>query len=330
MQCTMKKIFFALGLIGLSIPSAQASCSSAFCSINTSAEARGELDALQKHLDIRYEFIDQNQQRHGRNAVSRKLNSDGEMEERTLNRNLIATLDYPVTARLGWGLQLPLISRSHSHDLFVAHAPRPHAQPLHGAVEPEAWGFTEIGDVRVTGRYLLSETRPGAANVGVKIGLKLPTGNFDVVNEEGEEAERSLQPGTGTTDLLLGGFYTHPFGNSRTSGFVELLWQTPMAEREHYKPGQRLNVDLGLHHRLNDQFRVALQINSQWRGRDRGHDANPADTGGTFIYLSPGLGYSLHKDLEVYGFLQQPLYQRVNGVQLTADWSAATGITYRF
>ena len=329
MQSIMKKIFFVLGLIGFSIPSAQASCSSAFCSINTSAEAWGELHALQKRLDIRYEFIDQNQQRHGRDEVSRKLNSDGELEERTLNRNLIATLDYPVTARWTWSFQLPLISRGHSHDLFVAHA-RPHAQPLHGAIEPESWGFTEIGDVRVTARYLLSETQPGAANVGVKFGLKLPTGNFDVVNEHDEEAERSLQPGTGTTDLLLGAFYTHPFRNGRTSGFTEILWQTPVSEREHYKPGQRLNVDLGLHHRLSDQFRVVLQINSQWRGRDWGDAANPADTGGTFIYLSPGLSYSLHKDLEIYGFLQQPLYQRVNGVQLTADWSAAMGITHSF
>ena len=329
MRRALKKIFFVFGLIGFSIPSAQASCSSAFCSINTSAETRRELHIPQKHLDIRYEFIDQNQQRHGRDEVSRKLNSDGELEERTLNRNLIATLDYPVTAHWAWALQLPLVSRSHSHDLFVAHA-RPHAQPLHGAIEPESWGFTEMGDMRVTGRYLFSEAQPDAANAGVKFGLKLPTGNFDVVNEHDEEAERSLQPGTGTTDLLLGAFYTHPFSNGRTSGFVEGLWQMPLAEREDYKPGQRLNVDLGLHHRLSDHLRVILQINSQWRRRDQGHAANPADTGGTFIYLSPGLSYSLHKDLEVYGFLQQPLYQRVNGVQLTADWSTAMGITYRF
>lgn len=329
MQTIMKKIVFALGLAGISIPSAQASCSSAICTFNTSVEARGELHALQKSLDIRYEFIDQNQQRHGRDVVSRKLNSDGELEERTINRNLIATLDYPVTARWAWALQLPLVSRSHSHDLFVAHA-RPHAQPLHGAVEAESWEFTEIGDVRVTGRYLLSETQPGAANTGVKFGLKLPTGDFDVVNNEGEEAERSLQPGTGTTDLLLGAFYTHPFRNGRTNAFVEVLWQTPLAGREHYKPGQRLSVDLGLHLRLSEQLMGVLQINSQWRGRDRGDAANPTDTGGTFVHLSPGLSYSLAGDLDIYGFFQQPLYQRVNGVQLTADWSAAMGITYRF
>jgi hypothetical protein len=325
----MKKIFFALGLVGFSIPSAQASCSSAVCSFNTNVEARGELHALQKSLDIRYEFIDQNQQRHGRDEVSRKLNSDGELEERTLNRNLIAMFDYPVTARWAWSFQLPLISRSHTHDSNPAHA-HAHAQPMHGTLEQQSWEFTEIGDLRVTGRYLLNEPQAGAANAGVKFGLKLPTGNFEVTNNEGEQAERSLQPGTGTTDLLLGAFYTHPFAAGQASWFVEGLWQKPFAEHEDYQPGERLTFDLGLHRTINNQVRVLLQLNTQWRGRDRGDAANPADTGGTFVYLSPGLSYSLAGNLEVYGFFQQPLYQRVNGVQLTADWSAALGVTYRF
>ncbi|MEO6697692.1 MAG: transporter [Gammaproteobacteria bacterium] len=330
MRHTMKKIFYAAAIAGLTVNSAQASCSSAFCSISTGAEVSGELDALRKRLDIRYEFIDQNQQRHGRDEVSRKLNSDGELEERSINRNLIATLDYPVTEHWAWTLQLPLVSRSHSHDLFVAHA-RPHrVQPLHGAIEPEAWEITEIGDVRVTGRYLLSEPQLGAANAGVKFGVKLPTGDFKVTNSQDEQAERSLQPGTGTTDLLLGVFYTHPLAGSRSNWFAEGLWQKPLAKREDYQPGQRLTFDLGVRHTLSDRLRAMLQLNSQWRGRDRGDAANPSDTGGTFVYLSPGLDYSLTKGMEVYGFFQQPLYQRVNGVQLTADWSAALGVAYRF
>ena len=32
----------------------------------------------------------------------------------------------------------------------------------------------------------------------------------------------------------------------------------------------------------------------------------------------------------VYGFLQLPLYQYVNGVQLTADWSIVAGVSARF
>jgi hypothetical protein len=32
----------------------------------------------------------------------------------------------------------------------------------------------------------------------------------------------------------------------------------------------------------------------------------------------------------VYTFAQVPLYQKVNGVQLTADWSAVVGVSWRF
>ena len=315
MQHIIKKIFYAAGLASLAASPTQASCGSSFCSINTGAEAYGDLDTQQKSLDLRFEFINQSQQRRGHNEVSGEFNSDDELEKRTINRNLIATLDYPVNTRWAWSFQLPLISRDHTHDTLL---------------ESESWQFTEVADIRVTGRYLLREPQPGVANTGVKFGLKLPTGNFDVVNEEGEEAERSLQPGTGTTDLLLGAFYTHPFRNDRTSGFVEMLWQTPTAEREHYKPGQRFTTDLGLRHTLNDRLRVSLQLNGVWRDREQGEAANPNDSGGTFVYLSPGLNYSLAGNLEVYGFFQQPLYQRVNGVQLTADWSAAIGMVFSF
>ena len=59
----------------------------------------------------------------------------------------------------------------------------------------------------MVGRYQLGTVddplKP--ANAGITFGLKLPTGKFDVANDRGDKAERSLQPGTGTTDLIVGG-----------------------------------------------------------------------------------------------------------------------------
>jgi hypothetical protein len=67
-----------------------------------------------------------------------------------------------------------------------------------------------------------------------------------------------------------------------------------------------------------------------WRGRDRGAEAEPEDTGGTSLFLSPGVSYSIGKAINLYGFFQVPLYQYVNGVQLTADWAVAAGLSVRF
>ena len=58
-----------------------------------------------------------------------------------------------------------------------------------------------------------------------------------------------------------------------------------------------------------------------------------ARTGGALFstaFLSPGLSYMLTQSVQAYGFVQLPLYQYVNGVQLTADWAVAAGLSWRF
>src|SRR3546814_1083114 len=52
---------------------------------------------------------------------------------------------------------------------------------------------------------------------GLNFGLKLPTGSFRVKNDEGAVAERSLQPGTGTVDGLLGAYYQQALPDDRSS-----------------------------------------------------------------------------------------------------------------
>ena len=58
--------------------------------------------------------------------------------------------------------------------------------------------------------YNFSAMQGRAGAFGLQFGIKLPTGKFDVANDEGEVAERSLQPGSGTTDAILGAFYNGP------------------------------------------------------------------------------------------------------------------------
>jgi hypothetical protein len=66
------------------------------------------------------------------------------------------------------------------------------------------------------------------------------------------------------------------------------------------------------------------------RDRDDGDEAEPEDSGGEFVYVSPGLSVALGSSAQAYLFLQLPLYQHVNGVQLTADWAFASGVSLRF
>lgn len=75
---------------------------------------------------------------------------------------------------------------------------------------------------------------------------------------------------------------------------------------------------------------LQLQLNTLWKNRDTGANAEPEDTGGTFVHISPGVSVPLRAKTRLYGFVQVPLVQKVNGVQLTADWSVAAGLSHRF
>lgn len=316
----LRNIGMLAACLGVAVaPAAQASCGSAVCSINTGAEAQNFPQVGQSRLDLRFEFIDQNQPRAGSRDVAIGEIPRHDDEIRTINRNVIAALDHRYSAAWGITLQAPLVSRTHDHN-----------HNHDGEKIPEQWSFTELGDARVLGRYYFSEHENAGSSASFNFGVKLPTGGTDVTNDEGERAERSLQPGSGSTDALLGVSYHRQLTDHQSSWFASALWQKPIATRGAYEPGARVSLDLGLRHGFSERLTALLQLNTQWRGRDRGLKAEPEDTGGTFINLSPGLSYALTPETELYGFFQQPIYQYVNGVQLTEDWSAVVGISQRF
>jgi len=190
-----------------------------------------------------------------------------------------------------------------------------------------------VGDVRVIGRrQWMTEDKEAArlSYYGVNFGLKLPSGDFDVVNSAGARAERTLQPGTGTTDIILGGYYSGVLPFKDSSWFAQGLWQSAFGSREDYKPGPRWTIDFGYRYELNGNVGLMLQLNALHRSRDSGAEAEPEDSGGKFLFLSPGISVAINKDVQIYGFLQFPLYQYVNGVQLTADWSGLIGFSVKF
>ena len=119
-------------------------------------------------------------------------------------------------------------------------------------------------------------------------------------------------------------------GQSTEPGARFDLLQTPLNSHNDFKPGTRTSVDLGYRKNLGDKLGLMLQRNFLHKARDSGSDAEPEDSGGQFLFLSPGVSYMLTQRLQAYGFVQLPLYQYVNGVQLTADWAVAAGVSLRF
>ena len=141
-------------------------------------------------------------------------------------------------------------------------------------------------------------------------------------------AERTLQPGTGTTDSLLGVFYRMPVPDSSSTIFFQGLWQHALNDHNDFKPGDQVIVDGGYRYNMSPKLALMAQLNALTRSQDSGSQAEPDDSGGDYLFFSPGVSY-MAGPVQLYGFLQLPLYQNVNGVQLTADSAVIVGISGR-
>ena len=302
---------------------ASGSCGSAFCVINTGAEAQSVWTEAGTRIELRYEYINQNTLRSGTHKVG-PSGEPGEHDElNTHNRNWRLAIDHNFDARWGMSLVVPNVHRDHKH-LYNPPEDEQPAEP-----ELETWRIRDLGDVQAIGRYqfLVDPLQRRAA--GAQAGLKLPTGSTDENNSEGEVAERTLQPGTGTTDLMLGAYYRGAL-HATSDWFVSALFQAPLNSHDGFRPGKLFGLNIGANVPLAGKLSAQLQGYCAVRSRDSGREAEPEDSGGRFVYVGPGLSFALDQHWTFYSYAQVPVYQHVNGRQLTADIGAVAGASLMF
>jgi len=88
--------------------------------------------------------------------------------------------------------------------------------------------YSGVGDIRIEGIYTgLS----GDMSEGLTFGLKLPTGSF-TKEDAYDDIDRDSQIGSGSTDLLLGGYQRFGFGETSSwKGFSQALLDFPLLPR---------------------------------------------------------------------------------------------------
>ena len=170
---------------------------------------------------------------------------------------------------------------------------------------------TSFGDVRLMGMYTgLSEDM----STGVEVGAKLPTGPF---NES--LLDRDTQIGTGTTDLLLGGYR---MGQEGTWGwYAQVMWMHAFNTRDGYRPGDSFDANVGFHYDgLLSRFPIVpmVQVGGSFRGIDSGENSDPDDTGYDRVYVAPGVQILLSARVSLYGDVRIPVFTHVRGNQLVA------------
>jgi hypothetical protein len=163
---------------------------------------------------------------------------------------------------------------------------------------------------------------------GIQFGLKLPSGEFNQDFSTGPEAgnlvDRGLQLGTGTTDAVLGAsYFARP--STYVGFFAQATVQRALAYRDGFLPSSTLNLNLGVRYLNTGIVTPMVQVNARWDSRERGVYADIDNSGDAAFYLSPGLTVQLGSKESLFAFVQLPVYQRVNGLQLDPRWLLSIG-----
>lgn len=317
----MKRFFLAASAVASTLfPLATWACSSCGCTLNSDWASQGLKTGSGFSADLRYDYFKQDDLRTGTvrvDASARALPNNREIQQYTINRNATLTLDYGFAEH--WGVTM-----------LVPYMDRPHATYAPGDTEPSASQSSSLGDVRVVGRY---QGFSPEHDWGIQFGVKLPTGRTDVTFKAGPQAgqlvDRGLQPGTGSTDLLLGVYKFGPI-NQSFDYFAQALLQAPMTSKDQFKPGLGANLTAGVRYATDGPLVPHLQVNVRTERPESGAKADVPNSGATLAYLSPGVTWNAAEKVQVYSFVQVPIYQRVNGFQLEPKYSVSVGMHYSF
>lgn len=312
------RIAFFAALLATS--SGALACSSCGCTLNSDWATQGLAAGKGWRFDLRQDYFNQSDLRSGADSVDPAriaLPSEREVQQSTINRNTTVGVEYSPNANWGIGATLPYFDR-------------PHATIGEGDTDVSTSHSRGIGDLRVVAHY--AGFSPDHAS-GLQFGVKLPTGRIDDTFRSGPQAgqivDRGLQPGTGSTDLLIGAYH---FGTLATNWdyFAQGLLQLPFTSQDHFRPGNGVNLSIGTRYLASTFFVPQLQLNVRAEKRESGANADVANSGATLAYLSPGFTLNFSRRFAGFVFVQAPIWQHVNGLQLEPRYSISAGLHYIF
>jgi len=268
-------------LLGLSLALALAPALSCACACGCGVFDVGTVSMLPTHVGagsvyIEDDYMSQGQNWVGAHAASAALNPDQEIQTHFGGTGI----DYQFNASWGASLKVPYWDRIFRTDTGTPDAP-----------DVMSFRHSALGDVRIEGRY---SGFSSDLSTGITFGLKLPTGDWTYGN-----FDRDTSIGTGTTDLLLGGYHIGSIGHSpQLKWFAEVLLDRAFNSREGYRPGNELDAAVGaLYDGIplgqDGTLAALVQLIGSDRLHDSGENSDPYNSGYRRLLLSPGVEANL-------------------------------------
>ena len=279
---------------------------------------------------FRYSYMDQNQNWDGASRAPAGDNLDKDIRTSffTVGGQYVISPKWTVSA------ELPLYDRDFtSTDDGTVFGPAGRLYRAHIAAP---------GDLQLMGMYTGFSQE---MTTGLGLGIKLPTGvwHSPLGPLGGAEFDRDTLPGTGSTDLMVGGYHFGTLGRGgNLNYFVQARYQLAVATQQDYRPGNEFDGAAGVIYDLGKQGPFAkvapmLQLIDSARAHDSGAASDPLNSGYERLLLSPGLEVQFNR-VRITGDVEWPIYQHVNAApvatgnsgQLTAPILFKMQIAYAF
>ncbi len=317
-------ILFMIPIAALT-PHTAAACASCGCTLSSDA-AMGYSATAGWRLSIEYDYIHQDRLRSGTRSMS-TVPEGNELERETLNRYITTGLSYSPNSAWNISLVVPYVVRTHStYGAFDSTQPLP---------ELSSSRSSSLGDLRLIGSY---QGFLPTNNLGLELGVKLPTGHYGTAVDfyggpnAGTPLDASLQPGTGSTDVIVGAYYYQAisqnfdiFANGQFQSAIKHHMDQPGND---FRPGNSTTISFGLRYEESPQWVPQLQVNLLHKSRDQGALADIQSTAGSVAYISPGVTAKVFAQLQVFGFVQVPVYSNLYGYQLFPRYTVSVGLSY--
>ncbi len=200
-------------------------------------------------------------------------------------------------------------------------------KPELASFDPDGWT-----DLWLTAKYRVY--RGPVGQVAILGGLKFPVGEDRVIDSEGERVEPASTPGSGAWDGMVGAAYTvalAPAVNLDASAQY-----TIRGEKTDYRLGNRLDAGLAVGWRVVGDARrfpqVVLMGEATVRSVEKSKESGERDpdTGGTALFLSPGVRVGFFENASWSVGVQFPVVQELNGDQVETDFRLTSSLNLAF
>ena len=201
-----------------------------------------------------------------------------------------------------------------------------------------------VGDLLLLGQYRFFQNDSTGASI--LFGLKAPTGETGVKDKGGVRLfETEFQPGTGSWDILVGAAISKKIG--KVGFHANILYNNTTEGSRSTELGDALSYNVALSYRLNREdhthhdhthhhgdesgglnWDLLLELNGETRRKDKKSGVFEANSGGTTVYLSPGIKVSSRKGLGGFLSIGIPVRDQKNGKQTEPDTRIVAGISF--